>query len=485
MTILNAKRLQTRILYGYTVPIGLLALFAIVMGVSIKRTEYLSNDLQRANHVIDIAQDTVIHVSRMVRNVRGAALFPAKDVYKDSYKTALERLDETIKEMGEGDIKDIEQKKNWDKLVKQAELIRANAEKAMDLIQAGNVKAALPLIDTNTELIVQFDSIKDDMLDRQNAIIEEMNKKEEATIFWTFTFIILGLFGGGTLSLVLANLIAKAISDNVKKAVTQITSAAAEIATSVEEQERTASLQAASVNETTTTMDELRASSHQSEEQAKSASQAAQEVLHLAENGNQSVEETVATMVDLKNKVAAIADQIVRLSEQTNQIGNISALVSDLSQQTNMLALNASVEAVRAGEHGKGFAVVAEEIRKLADQSRQSAANISNLVSDIQNAINTTVMVTDEGTKTVNAGMNIMENTANAFAGVLEAINNVAMNNQQIVLNIRQQGKAVEQVLEAMDSINKGAQETAAGLTQVKAGTSQLNHTARELEAMV
>jgi methyl-accepting chemotaxis protein len=231
-------------------------------------------------------------------------------------------------------------------------------------------------------------------------------------------------------------------------------------------------------------MDELGASSRQSEEQAEAASQAAQEVLQLADNGNQSVEETVSTMVDLKNKVAAIADQIVRLSEQTNQIGNISSLVSDLSQQTNMLALNASVEAVRAGEHGKGFAVVAEEIRKLADQSRQSAANIGSLVSDIQNAINTTVMVTDEGTKTVNAGLLVTERTANAFSGVLESVNNVAMNNQQIVLNIRQQGKAVQQVLQAMDSINQGAQQTAASLSQIKAGTATLAHTAKDLEAI-
>ena len=280
-------------------------------------------------------------------------------------------------------------------------------------------------------------------------------------------------------------MVAEAIIKQVREAVTQISSSSSEIATTMEQQERTANLQAASVNETTTTMDELRASSHQSEEQARSASQAAEEVLHLAEDGNHSVEETVATMVDLKNKVAAISEQIIRLSEQTNQIGNISDLVSDLAQQTNMLALNASVEAVRAGEHGKGFSVVAEKIGKLADQSRQSASDISQLVADIQNAINTTVMVTDEGTKTVNAGMNTTETTAHAFAGVLDAIGNVAMNNQQIVLNIRQQGKAVEQVLSAMDSINKGAQETAAGLNQVKSGTAQLSNTAHSLEALV
>jgi hypothetical protein len=111
----------------------------------------------------------------------------------------------------------------------------------------------------------------------------------------------------------------------------------------------------------------------------------------------------------LREKVDAIADQILRLSEQTNQIGGISGLVSDLANQTNMLALNAAVEAVLAGEHGKGLAVVSGEIRKLADQSRKSAEKINALVADIQTAINSTVMVTDEGTKTVEEGVKIAQ----------------------------------------------------------------------------
>ena len=175
----------------------------------------------------------------------------------------------------------------------------------------------------------------------------------------------------------------------------------------------------------------------------------------------------------------------MRLSEQTNQIGNISQVVTDLANQTNMLALNAAVEAVRAGEQGKGFSVVATEIRKLADQSKQSAERIGGLVSDIQNAINVTVMVTDEGTKTVRSEMEIAQRTAQTFSSVAESINNVVINNQQISLNIRQQNKAVQQVLEAMSSINQGAQETASGLNQTKVGTKQLNEASVELLAII
>jgi len=175
----------------------------------------------------------------------------------------------------------------------------------------------------------------------------------------------------------------------------------------------------------------------------------------------------------------------MQLSEQTNQIGSISQLVSDIANRTNMLALNAAVEAVRAGEHGKGFAVLAAEIRKLADQSKQSAEKINGLVSQIQNSINTTVMVTDEGTKTVDSGMQIAQNTALAFAGVKESVNNVVMNNQQIALNIRQQSTAFEQVLSAMNAINQGARETSAGITQTRIGTQKLNEVTAELKELV
>jgi methyl-accepting chemotaxis protein len=190
-------------------------------------------------------------------------------------------------------------------------------------------------------------------------------------------------------------------------------------------------------------------------------------------------------MFILEKKVGAIAEQIVHLSEQANQIGSISQLVFDLANKTNMLALNSSVEAVRAGEHGKGFSVVANEIRKLADQSQRSAEKINVLVSEIQSAINSTVMVTDEGTKTVTAGVQIAKTTDQAFAGVADAVNTVVLNNQQISLNLKQQVDAIQQVVQAMDTINQGAKETATGINQTKVGTQQLNETALDLQQMV
>ena len=175
----------------------------------------------------------------------------------------------------------------------------------------------------------------------------------------------------------------------------------------------------------------------------------------------------------------------MRLSEQTNQIGGISGLVGDLANQTNMLALNAAVEAARAGEHGKGFGVVASEIRRLADQSKKSALKINALVTDIQTAINTTVMVTDEGTKTVDTGIKLTNSTAATFTGVADSINNIFLNSQQISLSAKQQAIAVQQVVEAMNAINLGAKESASGITQVKVSTQQLERCAQKLKAVI
>jgi CHASE3 domain sensor protein len=329
-----------------------------------------------------------------------------------------------------------------------------------------------------SDLLAAMEELENEIV----AIDQELQEAALARLQFT-------LLTAATLSVVLSAIIGTWIvmkaSRMMNQAAGDIASSASEIAASVEQQERTSSQQAASVSETTTTMDELGASSRQSAEQAEAAASGAQQALTLAEGGTRAVERSLDGMTTLREKVDAIADQILRLSEQTSQIGGISGLVSDLANQTNMLALNAAVEAVRAGEHGKGFAVVSGEIRKLADQSKKSAEKINALVADIQTAINSTVMVTDEGTKTVEEGVKIAEETSDAFAGVADAVNNVVLNSQQISLNVKQQAVAIQQVVSAMNSLNTGAQETANGISQIKIGTHQLNESALILKTAI
>ncbi len=283
----------------------------------------------------------------------------------------------------------------------------------------------------------------------------------------------------------IAIFLARRTTRSVNDIVRAIASSSSQIAVTVEQQERIASQQLYAVDRTATTMDELGESSKACASQAEAAAFGAALALKLAAGGSQGVDNTLKEMAILTENVAAIQKQILYLSEQTDRIGNISGLVSDLANQTNMLAINAAVEAVRAGESGKGFSVVASEIRKLADRSKESASKINALVADIQKAIASTARATNNGTKTVENGVKIARKTADAFAGVAEAIDRIVLNSKQISFTARNQAIAIEDVVEAVNCLNLAAQETASGISQVKLGISQLNQAAQNLKSVV
>ena len=295
----------------------------------------------------------------------------------------------------------------------------------------------------------------------------------------------LGIFG---INLIIIGVIVAAsrrISSTLQTFTDDIANSSNDITATVERQEASINEQASSANQTTTTVDMLGASSRQSAEQAEASATSASQALSLAEDGAQTVELTREGMENLKERVREIAEQIMNLSEQTGQIATVSELVGDLANQTNMLALNAAVEAARAGEHGKGFGVVASEIRKLADESRKSADKINNLVIDVQAAMNSAVMVTDEGKKTAESSIELALGTAQSFIGVKEAVNSVFANAQQISETAKQQAVGIQEILSAINALNLGAMDTADGMNEVKASTTKLKESADRLKAIV
>lgn len=275
------------------------------------------------------------------------------------------------------------------------------------------------------------------------------------------------------------------ISNTLNEFTNNILQSSSDIASTVERQETVANEQAGSVSQTTSTVDLLGETSRRSAVQAEESAKSANTALSLAESGAQTVEETRIGMESLKERVREIAEQIINLSEQTEQIAGVSELVGDLANQTNMLALNAAVEAARAGEYGKGFGVVAGEIRKLADQSRKSADKINNLVTDVQAAMNSAVMVTDEGKKTAESSIELALNTAESFIGVKDAINNVFNNTSEISNAAKQQAVGIQEILAAVNALNLGAMDTAADMGEIKTSTLGLKKSAEELKAIV
>jgi methyl-accepting chemotaxis protein len=264
--------------------------------------------------------------------------------------------------------------------------------------------------------------------------------------------------------------IARAVREPLREVIAMISGFSHQLASTIEEQERLSSLQAASVGETTATMDELDRSFHQAGERAENASEQARQALALA-RGSQEAAEAASVDSGLKGKIATVTDQLLGLSEQTSQVDSITRAVSEIAHQTNMLALNAAVEAARAGDQGRGFGVVASEIRKLADESRRSAAQIHQRLEQIQNGTNSTVMSMEQGTKAV-------DDVARTLASLYETA-------RQASFSLQQQITAVRQVTEAMEALNQGAQDAASGLSQAKAGMRTLCEAATTLSRMV
>ncbi|MBE9104962.1 CHASE3 domain-containing protein [Nostoc cf. edaphicum LEGE 07299] len=390
--------------------------------------------------------------------------------YLEPYNTSVANFEKTFDEVNKLIQDNPEQVTRLNQVKQLAKDKMVELAETIELTQQGKRQEALNLILSNKGKQI-MDEIRAKLAE-MTQVEERLLADRQQTAKQAAYLADLVSLGGTTIAILFGSFVLFFIARGIVRPITQVANAIAasttEIATTIEQQERTTMQQASSVNQTTTTMDELAASSRQSAEQAEASAAVARQVLLLVDGRTQ---EGQFSKSSLREKVGDIAAQILHLSEQTNQIGTISTLVSDLATQTNMLALNAAVEAVRAGEHGKGFAVVAAEIRKLADQSKRSAEKINVLVLDIQKSTNSTVIVTDEGTKTVEK--------------IVDAIKTIAVNGQQISLTSNQQAIAVQQVVEAMNSLNIAARETASGISQIKVSTQRLNDGAQELKAVV
>ena len=478
-------KLRNRMLLGYAVPIVLF--LGLVIPVFSSASQIAESYRQTTISITAIEGVTAMNfsISRMVGDTRGYILSRDED-YLKAYQTDLQTFQEVAESVGNTIENPIQKERLKKNLGLQKKYDNYSAQ-MIELVKQGKQKEALDVFATKKEVLImhEVDEINRSFNQKEHEILGAATSKAEETVRFLVSAVLVGAVLGITIALITAFLISSGIAKTIGEAVNAIATSSTEIATTVEQQERTALQQSSSVNQTTITMDELGASSQQSAQQAQAAAESAREALKIAEGGALAVEQNLESMTILKEKVGAIAQQIMRLNEQTNQIGNISSVVTDLANQTNMLALNAAVEAVRAGENGKGFNVIATEIRKLADISKKSAEKINNLVAEIKNALDSTVTVTNEGTKTVESGNKISLKTAAAFSEVTKAFNNVVLNNQQISLTAQQQAVAIQQVVDAMNSLNLSAKETASGITQTKVGAQQLNDAAQSLNSIV
>ena len=239
------------------------------------------------------------------------------------------------------------------------------------------------------------------------------------------------------------------------------------------------------VTETTATVNEVRATVTETAERAQSVAETAQVSVEISKTGSEAVSETITGMEMIRHKVEDIADNILVLSEHTQQIGEIIATVNNLADQSRMLALNASVEAARAGEEGKGFAVVAMEVRNLADQNREATVQVREILGEIQRATNAAVMVTEEGTKGVDAGQELVNRAGGSIRDLSSAIEDAATAAMQIAASTRQQTIGMDQLTGAMRTIKHATGEAVSSTMQVEASVQRLREAADRVNELI
>jgi methyl-accepting chemotaxis protein len=414
-------------------------------------------------------------------------LLTQQDSYLEPYTQALQDIDTTIEALGQQIADNPEQVSRLDELDSVIDRKLAELAQTIRLQRAGRREETLALV-LSGEGQEYMDEIRDhlnELSSIEQDLLAEREQRVANLVRLANLSILIATVGAIAFGICVLIFIQQRVIQVIQRIARSIATSAAEIAVTVEQQERATTQQATSVNETTTSMDEMSASARQSAEQTDTAAEQARQALGFTADGTHAVERTLQGMNELQQSVSAIAAQIRQLNEQANRIGTISGVVSDLANQTNVLALNASIEAVRAGEGGKGFSVVAAEIRKLANESKLSAEQISSLVGAIQQAVDATDRVAEVGTQKVTEGVKIATETEQTFVGVAEAVNGVVVNNQQIALNVQQQSSGIAQVVAAMRDLNQAARETANGVTQIRGEIQQLSAAAETLQKLV
>jgi methyl-accepting chemotaxis protein len=262
-------------------------------------------------------------------------------------------------------------------------------------------------------------------------------------------------------------------------------SAASEIVASTTQLAASASESAAAVSETTTTVEEVRQTAQVASQKARLVSDSAQKAAQISQGGRKSTEDVVAGMSRIRQQMEAIAASMVRLSEQSQTIGQIIATVEDLATQSNLLAVNAAIEAAKAGEHGKGFGVVAQEVKSLAEQSRQATTQVRTILGDIQKATAAAVMATEQGGKAVEAGTRQTEVAGESIQALAGSVNEAAQAATQIAASSQQQLVGVDQVAGAMESIKQASAQNVAGAKQLETAARNLNELGQRLKQMV
>jgi methyl-accepting chemotaxis protein len=264
-----------------------------------------------------------------------------------------------------------------------------------------------------------------------------------------------------------------------------LASASEEISTSASQQATSAGSQKDQTAQVATALQEMAATVQQVSENSDRAAEASRKAADTARQGGSVVEQTLVKMQVIADSVRSSAEKVVELGKRSDQIGRIVGVIKDIADQTNLLALNAAIEAARAGEQGRGFAVVADEVRKLAERTTASTKEIATMIEAVQSETRLAVQAMEEGTKQVAEGVATTQKAGEALKQIIQVSQQVGDMVTHIATAATQQSSATDDINNSMNQIARLLIESAEGAQQSEKACQELSRLALNLRKLV
>ncbi|MFZ6031784.1 MAG: HAMP domain-containing methyl-accepting chemotaxis protein [Melioribacter sp.] len=275
------------------------------------------------------------------------------------------------------------------------------------------------------------------------------------------------------------------ILSNIAEMVNLTASISEQISSSTEQMAAGAQEQTAQANEVVLQVEEMTKTIMSTSKNATLASEASRKAGQVAREGGEVVNKTVEGMNKIADFVVNAAGKIQNLGKNSEQIGEIVQVIDDIANQTNLLALNAAIEAARAGEQGRGFAVVADEVRKLAERTTKATKEISDMIKRIQDVTENVVVSMSEGKGEVETGKELAQKAGKSLEEIIQASDAVLDVVNQVAAASEEQSATSEQINRNVETISKVTNESAAGIQQIAGAADELNRMTNNLRELI
>jgi methyl-accepting chemotaxis protein len=476
-----------KIIAGYILLLAILAL--VTLGAI-----YAVNHIQRGYNeffdvrlkLAEIANEIKLVQMKQTADYRGVLLYQdRRDKLMDELRAGEMRFQALAKQLRDLD-PDGQQRAFLDEISALQVRLVAERRKISDMVKVGRGEQALSLTEEQVlPLSVALTDKLDVFREAQARQLGDERNRLKAQVGEVMLGLLLAALGGVAAGLLFSYSLGKAITRQLREVIRNLATASAEIVATMSQVASSATQTSTAVAQTTVTAEEVKQTVHLSSQKARQVSDTAQKTAQVSSAGREAMESMIAGMTRIREQTESAAQSIVRLDEQSHAIGEIIATVNDLAEQSNVLSVNAAIEAAKAGDQGKGFTVVAQEIKSLAEQSKQATAQVRALLGDIQKATGSAVMAMDASGKAVEAGTQQSNHAEGSIRVLGDSVAEAAQAAMQIAASSQQQLVGMDQVAQAMESISQASAQNMAAARQAQAAAQDMHELGLRLKQMV